>query len=206
MRFARTLVASWWRGPSARTAPKVSRQRFRGHICRCHQIGSPAPFPTFMLAGLIVSADLPLAERLLRAAVHESGDAVAALHFGLPLKEALIRENGSGSTRYHHGLGPELAESRAIVIFSGASAERDAFPLVDSCHDSRDLHNIDEMVERFNLTWGEFELGRLKFEAQFLVQRLRTRIHRVASALVQHRRLTADQIEQACQRQLCPCC
>jgi hypothetical protein len=78
-----------------------------------------------MLAGLIVSADLPLAERLLRAAVHESGDAVAALHFGLPLKEALIRENGSGSTRYHHGLGPELAESRAIVIFSGASAERE---------------------------------------------------------------------------------
>lgn len=148
-----------------------------------------------MLANLIVSADLPLAERLLRAAFHESGHAVAALSFDLPLRDALIRENGSGSTRYHHSLGPEMAESRAIVIFSGPAAERDAFPFVDNCEDSRDLHNIDEMVERFGLTWGEFEMGRLKFEAQFLVARLRPRIRAVAAALVEHRHLNASAIE-----------
>ena len=147
-----------------------------------------------MLAGLIVSADLPLAERLLRAAVHETGHAVAALFFDLPLRDALIRENGSGSCRYHHGLGPEVAESRAIVIFAGPAAELDAFPFVDSCADDRDLYNIDEMVERFGLSWGEFEIGRLKFEAQFLVRRLRPRIRAVAWALVEHRHLNASAI------------
>jgi hypothetical protein len=130
---------------------------------------------------------------LLRASVHESGHAVAALFFDLPLRDVLIRENGSGSTRYCHCLGPEMAECRAIVIFAGPAAERDLFPF-DSCADSRDLHNIDEMVERFELTWGEFEMGRLRFEAQFLVHRLRPRIHRVAVALVEHRHLSADQI------------
>jgi hypothetical protein len=142
---------------------------------------------------LIRSGDLPLAERLLRAAVHESGHAVAALHFELPLRDALIRENGSGSYRYHHGLGPELAEYRAIVSFFGPLTERDLFPF-DSCEDHRDLNNIDEMVERFGLTWDEFELGHLKFEVQFLVHRLRPRIRRVAAALVEHRHLSAATI------------
>jgi hypothetical protein len=146
-----------------------------------------------MLDNLITSADLPLAGRLLRASVHESGHSCAALFYGLPLKEALIRPDGTGFTRYHHSLGPDMAERRAIVIFSGPAAERDLFPF-GGCADTRDLHNIGEMVERFGLTWDEFELGRLKFEAQFLVQRLRPRIHRVAAALVEHRHLTAAAI------------
>jgi hypothetical protein len=146
-----------------------------------------------MIAGLICSADLPLAERLLRASVHESGHAVTAMFYDLPLKEALIREDGTGFTRYRHGLGPELAESRAVVIYAGPLAERDLFPF-DSCHDSRDLENIDEMIAHFGLTWEEFEKGRLRFEAEFLVERLRPPIQRVAAALVEHRHLSASAI------------
>jgi hypothetical protein len=147
-----------------------------------------------MLDNLITSANLALVGRLLRASIHESGHAVTALFFDLPLRDALIRPDGTGSTRYHHhSLGPDLAESRAIVILSGAAAERDLFPF-GSCQDSRDLYNIGEMIERFGLDWGEFEMGRLRFEAEVLVERLRPRIRAVAAGLVQHRHLTAEQI------------
>ncbi len=145
-----------------------------------------------MLANLIISADLPLAERLARAAVHESGHAAAALHFGLPLREVLIREDGSGSTRYHCR-GPEMAEASAITNFSGAEAERDVF-LDWHGGDSRDRCNIDEMIAQFGLDWDQRRLATLRFEAQILVGRLRPRIQRVACELVRSRHLTASAV------------
>jgi hypothetical protein len=57
-----------------------------------------------------------------------------------------------------------------------------------------DQHRRADALHRLDLDWDELRLGMLRFEAQFLVQRLRPRIHHVAAALVEHRHLTADQI------------
>lgn len=62
---------------------------------------------------------------------------MAALHFGLPLKEVFIRDDGTGRTRYRDWLEPDTAEAWTITNFAGAAAERDLFPFGGSS-DSHD--------------------------------------------------------------------
>jgi hypothetical protein len=144
-----------------------------------------------MLAN-IISADLPLAaaELLARAAAHEAGHAVAAVHFELPLKEVLIRDDGTGHTSYLTWLGRAEAECWAISNYAGPAAERDLF-WDRRGGDTRDLLAIDNMIRRLGLGWDQWRLATLRFDAQLLVARLRPRIRAVAVALVQHRHLTA---------------
>ncbi len=147
-----------------------------------------------MLAG-IITADLPLAdaERLARVAIHESGHAVAALYFELPLSEVLIREDGTGHARYGRRLGRAEAEGYAITGYAGGEAERDLFPF-GGCEESGDLSGIAAMIRRLDLTWGEERLDELRGEARLLVQRERPRIRAVATALVERRYLTAEAV------------
>jgi hypothetical protein len=49
---------------------------------------------------------------LARAAWHEGGHAIAALYYDLPLREVLIRENGTGLTSYCRRLVPAVGHLR----------------------------------------------------------------------------------------------
>jgi len=147
-----------------------------------------------MLAG-IISCDLPLAdaERLARVAIHESGHALAALYFELPLSDVLIRQDGTGHARYGRRLGRAEAEGYAITGYAGGEAERDLLPF-GGCEDSGDLSGIAAMIRRLDLTWGEERLDELRRDARRLVKRERGPILSVAAALVQHRYLTAEAV------------
>ena len=173
------------------TAPAPSHRRaWRQRPCGRWRFGW---FDFAVLPNIITCLPLATAELLARAAAHEAGHAVAALHYELPLKEVLVRPDGTGATRYARSLGRAEAELRTIVIFGGPAAERDLFPF-DSCADTRDLRAIDEMIERFGLDWGARRLASLRFDAQLLVKRLRPRIRRVAAALIERRRLSAEAV------------
>jgi hypothetical protein len=144
-----------------------------------------------VLPNIITCLPLAAAERSARAAAHEAGHAVAALHFELPLKEVEIRDDGTGHTSYRHWLEPHTAEQWTITAFAGAAAEDDLFYRRGDAN-TRDLLAIELMIRRLGLDWGERRLAALRFDAQRLVQQLRPRILRVAAALVQHRYLTAS--------------
>ncbi len=147
-----------------------------------------------MLAG-IISADLPLAdaERLARVAIHESGHAVAALYFELPLLEVLIRDDGTGHVRYGRRLGRAEAEGYAITGYAGAAAEHDLFPF-GGCEDSGDLFATAAMIRRLAIDWDAQRLGKLRGEARRLVERERGPIRRCAAALVRYRRLSPSAV------------
>ncbi len=149
-----------------------------------------------MLADIIVSGDLPLAERLARAATHESGHAVAALHYELPLYQVVIFGDGTGVTNYSRRLMRDEAEAYVITAFAGDISEHDLF--YDRQYaDYDDRAGIARMIQRLDLDWGERRLGALRFDAQLLVERLRPRIRAVAAALLQRRHLTAEDVARA---------
>jgi hypothetical protein len=149
-----------------------------------------------VLAGLICSADLPLAERLLRAAIHESGHCVTALRYRLPLKEAWVNDDGTGRTRFSRScLTPQTIEEWFKMSFAGRAAEEDLY-MDYRGGDGIDQHRRADALQRLGLDWDACRVGMLKFEAEVLVGHLRPRIQRVAAALVEHRHLSADQIAQ----------
>jgi hypothetical protein len=126
---------------------------------------------------------------LVRAAWHESGHAVAALYFKLPLREVLIRPNGTGATRYTRQFGLAEAEPWTISAYAGGAAEFDAFG--DWRADNTDLRAIERMMEAMKLTWSDDKMDELRFTARRLVERHRARVALVADALVRHRHLPA---------------
>jgi hypothetical protein len=126
---------------------------------------------------------------LARVSVHESGHAIAALHFRLPLLEVTIYADGSGKTSYTENFGFAEAERWTIVTYAGPEAEIDMFG--DHHGDRSDLRAIDTMMQRLRLDWDESRLAELRREARHLVQCERYRIQVVADALIRHRRLSA---------------
>jgi hypothetical protein len=134
-------------------------------------------------------------DNIFRAAFHESGHCCAALHYGLPLRSCWIANDGTGLTTYCRQFGRAEARVWTISAYAGPEAEADAF-LDPGDGDAADFATIDRMLERLRLDWDECQLGMLKFEAQILVCRLRSRIAAVAGELIRYGRLTAAQIER----------
>jgi hypothetical protein len=134
-------------------------------------------------------------DNIFRAAFHEAGHVVAALHYGLPLREVYIRHDGSGLTTYCRQFGRAEARVWTISAYAGPASEDLAF-LYCKTVDAADMAAIERMLQRLGLDWDECRLGMLRFEAQILVQRFRPRIAAIAGGLIQHGRLTAAQIER----------
>ena len=85
--------------------------------------------------------------------------------------------------------------SVTITAYAGPEAENDLF--VDGgADDGGNSLAIIAMLRRLKLDWKECKLAVLRFEAQFLVQRLRPRIRAVAHALIEHGSLTAAQVAE----------
>jgi hypothetical protein len=137
---------------------------------------------------------MTLVDNLYRASHHEAGRACASLHFNLPIREVVIRRDGSGHTAYARWHGAD-AEAWAICVFSGPEAENDLF-LDGGADDAGDLLAIIAMLRRLDLDWGACKLAVLRFEAQILVARLCPRIRAVAHALIEPGSLTAAQIAE----------
>jgi hypothetical protein len=131
-------------------------------------------------------------DKMYRVAIHESGHCCAALHYRLPLREVVIRDDASGYAAYGRWRRAD-AEAWTICAYAGPEAEKDLF-LDGGADEAGDLHAIDAMLGRLGLDWDARRLAALRFQSQILVARFRPRIHRVAAALVEHRHLTADQI------------
>jgi hypothetical protein len=129
---------------------------------------------------------------LARAAFHEAGHAVAAVHYRLPIREVVIREDGSGNTSYACHLGLAEAERWTITTYAGGEAEFDEFR--DRRGDRFDLLAIDNMLERLQLDWDESRLADLRRQARRLVERERHGIRVVADALIRHRHLSATDV------------
>jgi len=121
-----------------------------------------------MLAG-IISADLPLAAACLlgRTAVHESGHAIAALYYELPLFAVWICDDGTGRTSYCRRLGRAEAERYTITAFAGDEAEHDLF-VYRQPSDLGDLSGIAAVMRRLDLNWGEERLDALRGGARRL--------------------------------------
>lgn len=124
-----------------------------------------------------------------RAAVHESGHAIAAICYSLPVREVIIDADGCGVTRYWaERFGRERAEAWVITTYAGPEAEHDIFG--DSAAGG-DLRAIDAMMQRLGLDWTERKLAGMRSAARRLVERERCNISTVADALIEHRHLTA---------------
>ena len=131
-------------------------------------------------------------QRLLaRAATHESGHCVAALHFALPLREVFIRDDGTGGTRYARRLSSAELSSWTVTAFAGPEAEIAVYGDAD---ERGDLLVIERMLRRRRLDWPHGVLARYRRRATVLVERERVAIAIVAEALLQHRRLDGRQI------------
>jgi len=141
----------------------------------------------------LISADLPLdaACLLARAAVHESGHAVAALALRLPLNAVEIRDDGTGVVGYRRWLGPAELERWVVTAYAGGSAERSVFPF-DSCDDSLDRRRVARAVDQQREHWSAYRLDAARLAACRLVERERRAILAVAAALVQWRYLNAE--------------
>jgi len=131
-------------------------------------------------------------ELLRRASVHESGHAVAALSFWLPLREVAIEANGTGETRYARRLGWGEIDRWVTTAYCGPLAEIDRFG--GDAEEDGDLKVIKAMLRRLDLKWGERELAEHRQRAQRLVEAERAAIRAVASELLRHRRLTGDAV------------
>jgi hypothetical protein len=128
---------------------------------------------------------------LQRAAVHESGHAVAGLSFWLPVREVAIEANGSGGTSYTRRLGFGEVDRWVCVSYAGPAAELAVYGDAD---ERGDLEVIKAMLRRLDLHWGDAELAGYRERAQHLVRDQRAAIGAVASELLRHRRLTGDAI------------
>jgi hypothetical protein len=129
-------------------------------------------------------------DKMYRVAIHESGHCCAALHYRLPLREVVIRDDASGYAAYGRWRRAD-AEAWTICAYAGPEAEKDLF-LDGGADEAGDLHAIDAMLGRLGLDWDARRLATLRFESQILVQRLRPQIAAVAGGLIEHGALSAD--------------
>ena len=89
--------------------------------------------------------------RHARTAQHESGHAVAALFYSLPLLEVVVDADGSGCARYTRHFGVGKIECWVVSAFCGPEAELDRF---GSAPVTADFDVIEEMARRLGgLTW-----------------------------------------------------
>jgi hypothetical protein len=116
-------------------------------------------------------------DQLRRAAVQESGHAVAALHFWLPVRDVAVEANGTGDTRYARRLGWGEIDRWTVSAFAGPETERDRFGNAD---EAGDLEVIKTMLRRLDLHWGERELAEHRERARHLVRDQREAIAAVA--------------------------
>jgi hypothetical protein len=131
---------------------------------------------------------------LARAAWHEAGHVIAAMYFKLPLREVLIRENGTGLTSYARWLGRAEVERWVTTTFAGPEAERDAFG-DEFVAEATDLRAISSAINQQRLfDWAPLRLGELRHDARRLVERNRGRVALVADALIRHRHLSAEEV------------
>ena len=130
---------------------------------------------------------------LARAAIHESGHACCVLRFELPLRDVYICEDGTGGMLYSRRLRNDELVDWTIVAFAGPEAERDLFGDAD---ESGDLTTIEKMLRRRDLLdcWNAAVLARYRRIAEALVKRESAVIEIVAEALMEHRRLSGDQV------------
>ena len=132
---------------------------------------------------------------LAAAAQHEAGHVIGALHFGLPLLEVYVRDDGSGKTEYARRFGLADCVPWVITTYAGGAAEFDLFG-DDQRADCSDLLAINNMLDRCKLDWDESRLAELRQEAQWLVQRHRSRIKVIADALIAREHMTAADLNR----------
>jgi hypothetical protein len=64
---------------------------------------------------------------LERAAYHEGGHVVCALHFSLPLRSVFINSDGSGGTTYTRRFSWGEVDVWNVTTLAGPAAEADAY-------------------------------------------------------------------------------
>ena len=129
---------------------------------------------------------------LRRAATHEAGHCVSALHFTLRLCRVWIHGDGRGATEYSRQfVGTGEVEAWTIATFSGIEAEIDRF---GDAPQGGDLRVLEEMVRRLGLTWSRSNLDRFRQRARVLVVQECRAITVLADALCDRRHMTSDEI------------
>ena len=128
-----------------------------------------------------------MTHHVARAATHESGHAVAALRFWLPLREIVVNSDGIGCTRYTR----HFSWGETVSVFCGIEAEVGRF---GDAPVTSDLDVIEEMIERLGLTWGRGNLDRFRQRARTLVREERRSIRVLADALLERRTMTGAEV------------
>ena len=147
--------------------------------------------------------------QLVETAYHEAGHAVASIELGLPFTEAVIKEDGSGYVRpgvrlprhWGHHFSPhgrERAEAQIVMIAAGPIAEahltgRPIDVLTESWFPRRDWGMVKS---RYDALQPITHLERLIDESRGLVDRRWRDIEFVATALVEHHTLTAEEVHE----------
>lgn len=129
------------------------------------------------------------------ACYHESGHAVAALRYNLPLRAVFVRDDdGTGTTRYEHWFGRAELDAWIVTAFAGSEAERDRFPGHPA--DEGDQRAIEAALKACNLDWSAHRLDELRADAHRLVRAERRSILAVANELLRVRSLTACEVRR----------
>lgn len=129
--------------------------------------------------------------QLVRCAYHESGHACAAASFSFPLRSVHIREDGCGLTSYTRLFGPGDCELWTITALAGPVSESYFFG--DAASDA-DMRAIKNMMWQLRIDWNGDRLEEFRCQARLLVERERSNIRALANELLQHRRMTGDEI------------
>ena len=134
-----------------------------------------------------------------RCAFHESGHAVAAITYGVPILAVTIEDRPHLHRGQYHAPTPDLGfEAIAVICFAGICAEELLVGPIEDGGDVPDLRMVREHIARSvsNPLQVGVELARHRDAAARLVrsQWARQRIAKLAAALLQHGTLRGEQI------------
>ncbi len=138
----------------------------------------------------------------VRTAYHEAGHALTALHFGfivgtvsiVPDEGRLGHASNEGPWAWKEPEDWERAMREEIIVLYAGEA---AVALINEENAEEGTGSDQEQIDEYAhiLVLDDAELGKLKAESYALVQQLRQQIKIVAEMLLEHKRVTGDDIE-----------
>jgi hypothetical protein len=124
----------------------------------------------------------------IATAYHESGHAIAHIHFGCRIKSIEIGDNGAGLTRILEPLSRPLSSLQTAICCCAGPASELRFT------GSINYHNQETDLRQARALVGEAGLARALQQAGLLVLQYEGMIATITWALIVHGRLTEDQL------------
>jgi ATP-dependent Zn protease len=132
---------------------------------------------------------------LERRAYHESGHAVAAITFGIPIIRVTVNADAGHLYRGYYSASGIGLECMVTMCLAGGAAEEYFCGAINGS-DRIDIEMAKRYLARqFSVLQIGAELERLRDAASRLVRDQKERIRLIADALLRHGRLTGDEID-----------